>query len=176
MGYELATIVAIVVGPVAAVLITLWHQDRAQKTQAKRQVFNVLMTNRRTFPPTREWVNALNLIDVIFAGDKAVLDLWHRLYEIVCTVPLPEEQFRHTHLDLLQQMARSLGYSELKQTDIDKFYAPQIHGDMAARGAALQDEYLQFVRNMNAVAAQAKIGAPQQVAGPQPEHPKPAAK
>ena len=116
------------------------------------------MVNRHTFPPTREWVNALNLIDVIFADDKKVLDLWHRLYQIVTTVPLAEEQFLHTSLDLLKQMADSLGYGDLKQTDIDKFYVPQIHGDMAARAAAAQEEFILMLKNFNlmAAAAQAK--------------------
>jgi len=40
---ELLTVIAIFVGPIVAVSITLWHQSRKEKRNLKNQVFTTLM-------------------------------------------------------------------------------------------------------------------------------------
>jgi len=42
--------VAIVLGPVIAVLITLWYQRYKEKRDLKQRVFFELMANRKAFP------------------------------------------------------------------------------------------------------------------------------
>jgi hypothetical protein len=76
---DVVTIIALILGPVIAVIITLWSQERSEKRNAKWQLFLTLMANRKG-GPSREWVNALNLIDVIYAGERRIVQLRHTLY------------------------------------------------------------------------------------------------
>jgi hypothetical protein len=43
-------------------------------------------------------------------------------------------------------MATVLGYRRLRQTDIDRFYAPQAHGTQAALTQELQTEFLRVLK------------------------------
>ena len=143
--YELATIGAMVTGPLAAVLITLWHQDRAQKKQAKLQLFMTLMANRKSNPPTLEWANALNLIDVVYADSPKVVRLWHEGYDILCREKIGQD-WNHKYLELLSAMASTLRYRRLQQTDIDKFYSPIAHGNIAQLNSELASELLRVLK------------------------------
>jgi hypothetical protein len=142
---DVVTIIALLLGPVIAVVITLWFQKRAEKRNAKLQLFITLMANRQG-GPSREWVNALNLIDVVYAGESRVIQLWKELYFILNTQGFNQQTFWHKYLDLLSAMATSLGYRSLTQTDIDKFYMPQGLGDQAARSLETQIEWLRVLK------------------------------
>lgn len=47
---DYVTIFALAFGPIAAVVITLWHQHRAEKRGAKLRLFVNLMAHRKSFP------------------------------------------------------------------------------------------------------------------------------
>lgn len=143
---DIITTIALILGPTIAVIITLWHQRRQQKRDAKERLFSVLMAHRRTNPPTFEWANALNLIDVIFDDDRAVITKWHELYNIVSQTQVNWSQWGHTYIELLSEMAKALGYRRLQQTDIDRFYAPQAHGTQAALTQEMQIELLRVLK------------------------------
>jgi hypothetical protein len=128
---EVVTIIALLLGPIGAVGISLWHQRRTQKHDAKERLFLLLMAHRRSNPPTFEWANSLNLIDVVFAHHVEVVAKWHELYDIVIREPVNWTQWNHSYIELLSEMATVLGYRRLRQTDIDRFYAPQAHGTQA---------------------------------------------
>lgn len=68
-------IAAIIIGPLVAVLITVWLQRRHQKYDAKLRLFTTLMIHRKSNPPAFDWVNALNLIDVVFEDDQEIVRL-----------------------------------------------------------------------------------------------------
>lgn len=140
-------LIAVFLSPIIPVIITLWWQRRKEKRDAKRNLFITLMAHRRAFPPTIEWVNSLNLIDVIFAGHTSVVDLWHRYYdELHQTDMTSRQQAReHTYLQLLSEMARVLGYKRLQQTDIDKYYSPQAHGNQLELNYKTQKEFLRVL-------------------------------
>ena len=76
-------ILAIVLSPVIAVIITLWHQGRKERRDRKERLFTQLMAHRKAFPPSSEFVNALNLIDIIFADTSSVIKLWHEYYAML---------------------------------------------------------------------------------------------
>jgi hypothetical protein len=146
---DVVTVIALVAGPVIAVIITLWYQQRRQRYDAKKGVFLVLMANRRSNPPTLEWANALNLIDVVFADNRKVVDKWHDLFKLADQTAINWGQFGHTYIELLSEMAKVLGYRQLQQTDIDRFYAPQAHGTQAALNQELQNEFLRVLKATN---------------------------
>ena len=142
---EIANLLAVVVGPIVAVSITLWWQERKEKRDAKLQLFLTLMAHRKATPPTYEWVRALNLIDVVFAEHAQVVALWHELYQLLNNPSTPEAQ-GHKSLALLSEMGSVLGFKKLQQIDIDKFYCPQAHVDQLKINAETQAELLRVLK------------------------------
>ena len=146
---EYINLVAIVVGPIIAVGITLWWQQRKEMRDAKGRLFLTLMAHRRSNPPSPEWVNVLNVIDVVFADTPQVVQLWHEYFSGLSNPPANQnyQQREHTYLLMLSAMARSLGYRRLEQTDIDKFYSPQAHVDQFSLNHACQTEWLRVLKS-----------------------------
>jgi hypothetical protein len=139
-----------ILAAVGASLLTLWWQARKEKRDAKVRVFTTLMMHRKANPPTFDWVNALNLIDIVFADDEDVLDQWHALYAILCNKPqVGSEIHQHTYINMLSEMAKVLGYKKLQQTDIDKFYSPEVYATQAAATQELNILVRAFFENIN---------------------------
>ncbi len=151
MRMDIINIIAIITGPIFAVVITLWWQQRKEQRDAKRRLFLTLMAHRRAVPPTTDWVNGLNVIDVVFSEHPQVVQLWHEYYASLVNPPANQNfQARdHTYLLMLSAMARSLGYRRLEQTDIDKFYSPQVHADQMRLNWECQAEWLRVLQNTN---------------------------
>ena len=72
---DILNLIAIVVIPIAAVLIGQHLQNRAEIRKDKMHIFKVLMTSR-IYGWTQESVHCLNIIDIVFADDKKVRDLF----------------------------------------------------------------------------------------------------
>lgn len=75
-----ATIIAILLGPILAVQVQKLIERIAQRKEEKRKLFITLMSTRgRTM--SLEHVQALNLIDAVFTGsrDKPVTEAWREL-------------------------------------------------------------------------------------------------
>jgi len=142
---DIIMIVAVLVDPIVAVFITLWSQSHKDKKTAKRQLFLNLMGVRKTVPLPRHVVAQLNTIDVVFADNRQVVDLWHKYYALLHQ--LPGEEREHTWLELLAAMAEDLRYPTLKQTDIDKFYIPQGHVDEVEFQREVGTEWLRVLKN-----------------------------
>jgi hypothetical protein len=140
-------IMAIIISPVVAVLITVWLQRRHQIYDAQKNVFFTLMANRKSFPIEKDWVRALNLIDVVFAKQKEITQLWHRYYDLLAEKPRKTEAEAHVYLELLSTIAIHLGYDNLHQTDIDKFYTPQAYADRSATDSDFEREFLRVLKN-----------------------------
>jgi len=152
---DYVTIAALAFGPVAAVIITLWYQQYAEKRAAKMRLFVSLMGHRKSVPIAPEWVNSLNLIDVVYADYPKVVERWHVLYDVFQVRPWNAERYAHASLELLSEMAKSLGYKNLAQTDIDKFYVPEAHTQVAGQ----QNEVLtEFLRVLKATETMREIG------------------
>ena len=77
---DILNLIAIVVIPIAAVLIGQYLQNRAEIRKDKMQIFKTLMTSR-IYGWTQESVHCLNIIDIVFADDKTVRDAWKDLYD-----------------------------------------------------------------------------------------------
>ncbi|MCC7267940.1 MAG: hypothetical protein IT546_11440 [Caulobacteraceae bacterium] len=73
-------IAAVVVGPLAAVLITRWLDMRRERDDRRMEVFKTLMRTRRT-PIAADNVGALNLIELEFYNDKPIIDAWRNLFQ-----------------------------------------------------------------------------------------------
>ena len=75
-----ATIIAIILGPILAVQVQKFIERLAQRKEEKRRLFITLMSTRGRFT-SLEHVQALNLIDVVFSDskDKPVTEAWTEL-------------------------------------------------------------------------------------------------
>src|SRR2546428_12924040 len=109
MSDIVAIVLATALGPLAAVLITLWHQDRKQKRDAKERLFVTLMAHRKSAPIALEWARSLNLIDVLYAEHPKVIRAWHDLYDYFYMKPLDQKQLDHKRMTLMSEMARAIG-------------------------------------------------------------------
>ena len=112
----IASIVAILVGPITALGIQRWADHRRELRKEKLWVFRTLMMYRATRLNVN-FVQALNVIDVIFNGkgqkEKNVRTAWKVLLDHLATdqgpLPVREKTFDLT-ITLLVQMGKSLGY------------------------------------------------------------------
>jgi hypothetical protein len=149
MSIETINILAILLSPAIAVLITLDWERRKGKQERKERLFIALMAERKSFPLSYELVKALNLIDVVFSDSKEVLKQWHEYYNLLVTAKTEVEiqERQRKFLDLVHAIASSMGYKNLKQTDIDKFYSPTAHIDQAQTNMKMQQEFIRVLEN-----------------------------
>jgi hypothetical protein len=152
------TAIAIFLGPTTGVLITFLMQSRKDKKAAKQRLFLTLMGERKTLPLPRFVTASLNTIDVVFADNQRVVDLWHRYYMLLGQPPAEERV--HTWLELLASMAEDLRYPSLKQTDIDKFYVPQGHIDEVEFQREVGTEWLRVLKNTERFLVEKKAEEP----------------
>ena len=76
---EILTLIALIAGPLAAVGLTRYVDQRRERISRRMDVFRTLMRTRRA-PTTIEHVGALNLIEIEFASDPQVLSAWKALF------------------------------------------------------------------------------------------------
>ena len=130
---ELLTIIAIIAGPIIGVRVAMRMEDQRQKRQEKIGILvSLLRTSQGTARESPEHVSALNLIRLVFHGEKAVIEAYERYMRYLNDTP-PEEQEmegialkgQERFLDLLDALASALGYS-FNKTDLEKSsYAPK---------------------------------------------------
>jgi hypothetical protein len=107
-------------------------------------------------PTTYDLAQAVNLIDVIYAKHPKVVHLWHELYDILYTKPFDETKRTHKYLELLSEMAKTLGYKSLSQTDMDKFYIPEVHLQWGQLSGELQMEFLRVLKATKSLSVEPK--------------------
>lgn len=81
--YKILNMVALLLIPIVAVIVGQKLQERAKKRDDKMQIFKILMTSRG-FGWNQDMVWALNIIEVVFAGDDAVIRQWRSYYDKLC--------------------------------------------------------------------------------------------
>lgn len=140
-------IVAVAIIPVVVWFLGVKHQNRKAKRDAQERVFFTLMADRGTNPITKDWVDALNVIDVVFQDNAKVRNAWKE-YLASLNEKSPHFDTQNSFkLDLLSEMAMALGYKNLKQTEIDRFYSPKYFGSQMSRQEFLFQENLRILTN-----------------------------
>jgi len=138
-------IIAVAVIPIIVWVLGIKYQDRKAKKDAQLKVFLTLMSDRRTNPITKEWVDALNIIDVVFQDNKKVRQAWREYLDSLNERSPQFESSNSFKLDLLSEMAMALGYKNLKQTEIDRFYSPKYFGSQMSRQEIIFRENLRVL-------------------------------
>lgn len=139
---EIINIIALIIIPVIAVVIGQKLQVCSQKRNDKMQIFKTLMTSR-IFGWTNESVQAMNLIDVVFADDKAVRKQWKICFDKMCVENPTDIDLSKIKLErekLLEAMAKSLGYKDIITWEsIQNPYIPKGMTDLMAQQQAYQN-------------------------------------
>lgn len=84
------SLLAILLSPVVAVLVSLYIQHRKERKATKLWIFNTLIATRHA-PMTDERVRALNMVDVVFHDAKRVRQLWHEYFDMLSNEGLNNE-------------------------------------------------------------------------------------
>lgn len=138
---DFLVIVAIIVGPILAVQIQKFIENKKTEKERKMQVFRTLMATRAT-PLSALYVESLNMIDVEFYDDKEVVDAWKQLLDNFANYPqdvkAPDYQVKlnsstdkskDLFSELLQKMAKSLKY-EFDKVHLNRgAYIPKGHAE-----------------------------------------------
>lgn len=151
---EVLNIIALILVPILAVVVGQKLQERAQKRNDKMQIFKILMTSR-IYVWTNESVQAMNLIDIVFADDKAVRKQWKVCFDKMCVENPSETELSKIKTEkekLLEAMAKSLGYKNIITWEsIQKPYIPKGMTELMAQQQFYQDNYsfvMKQVRNI----------------------------
>ncbi len=126
------TIIALILGPILAVQITELLARRKESKQKKLDLFQKLMSTRATrLSPIH--VEALNMIDLTFYGEKPVIEAW-RMYLDHLGTDSTTEGWNQRVLDLLNdllfKMSKSVGYDIDMLTIKNVCYTPVAHSQM----------------------------------------------
>lgn len=155
---DIVTIIALLVGPLAAVATQLWFERRRERQRQKLWVFHTLMANRRTVL-NPDFVRALNSIDVVFYQNTGVRRrfkdlLQHYSHHDWKSVPVPPElveKSRDLVAQLLAEMAKELKYS-YDHTDLkDNAYAPQGWDDQENEFIRIRRHLIPVLDGTNAI-------------------------
>ena len=152
----IGTIIAIIVGPIAAVRITLRHDLRRELLRRKYETFHSLMKTRRVVL-SAEHVTALNVIQTEFHDDERVIAAYKRYIDNL-GVSAPTRgsdneavrKFLENRNDVFNEMmfeiGRHLGFS-LDKRELAKYsYAPQGWVNIEAEQNALRQLALELLQ------------------------------
>lgn len=142
---SICQIVAVAIVPfVVWILGNLWQRKKS-KEDAKMSLFLTLMANRKSVVITKEWVDALNQIDVVFQDDKKVRKAWREYFDSLDEKSQYNKDRESFLLDLLSEMANALGYKDLRQTEIARFYNPQAFSNQQQTVTLLNNELIRVL-------------------------------
>jgi hypothetical protein len=139
-------IIAILVSPVIAVLVSIWVQNRKEKKLKRFFIFSSLMSTRHLVAPSDEIVRALNMIDVVFCDEEKIRQLWREYFEMVHN-PNTINLWNDKKLELLTEMAKVVGYKKsISMIDVKRVYYPVGLAEDAMRARAISEEFLRALR------------------------------
>ncbi|MGH8235094.1 MAG: DUF6680 family protein [Rhodanobacteraceae bacterium] len=157
-------ILAILLSPVVAVLITVFLQNRKERQDQKLWIFNTLIGTRHS-PIVNENVRALNMIDVAFHDSVHVRQLWHEYFDMLNNAgmnnPNGWHQRQNKNLEMITEMAMVVGYgAAITHLDIDRVYYPTGLGEQSQTSREIAVELLRVLKASDGIQFIAKEHAP----------------
>lgn len=156
LGILILTMVAIVVGPIVAVRLTLRSEEAREKVRRKYQTFHALMRTRRVVL-SPDHVTALNVIQTEFHDDARVIAAHKKYIDLLDRPPLPPntaQEFIKKEMDdrsdafndMMFEIGRHLGFS-FDRRELAKYsYAPQGWVDIESSQNALRNLTLELLQ------------------------------
>lgn len=150
-------IIAVAIIPIIVWVLGIKYQDRRTKKDAQLNLFLTLMANRKSNPITKEWIDALNTIDVVFQDNIKVRHAWREYLDSLNNKSPHFETSNSFLLDLLSEMSMAVGYGNLKQTEIDRFYLPVYFTNQLKANEDLKQSFQKTLNYINQSFAQKEI-------------------
>jgi hypothetical protein len=170
---EWITIIAIVVGPIVAVLTQLWIQQYNKKRDQKLFVYAQLSSNRATWANI-DFVRAMNLVDVVFYKNRAVREKRAKLMTHIKKTtgadgilqPVDWDKAKDVFAEMLDLMGKELGF-DFEHTEIkDSAYYPVAHETLDRLAIEMREKAMEVLngkRGLNVI-----VYAPANQAGGDP--------
>jgi hypothetical protein len=149
------TAIAIVVGPIMAVRVSLRFEESREKLRRKYQTFHALMRTRRV-TLSAEHVTALNVIQTEFHDDEKVIAAYKKYIDHLAG-PLPPASDEGAHKrvfddrddafnEMMSEIGKHLGFS-LDKRELAKYsYAPQGWVNVEAEQSAIRQLALELLQ------------------------------
>lgn len=145
---QVVNIVAVLLSPIIAVLVSIFIQNRGEKRKKKMEIFTTLLSTRHHIFITDETVQALNMIDVVFYDKPKIRKLWKDYYDVLCQTTVNPKSQQDKKLELIHEMAKELGYGKAISTfDIDRSYYPNGLLKSTQRAEEISDELLRILKS-----------------------------
>lgn len=165
---DVLMVLAIFLGPIVAVQLTRFLDERREIRARKLNVFKTLMATR-AYTVSWNHVEALNRIDLEFnkkvPKERRVLESWKAYLDLLGDKALSPEQWNIKRVDLLvdllQSMALALKYDFDKTQIKNSSYSPQAHGNIEAEQAALRRYALELLEGKRAIPVKAESSSTQ---------------
>ena len=157
--FNVLTLIAIFTGPIVAIQLQRVLERRRERQQRKLFIFRSIMSNRASILNVH-YVQALNLIDIDFAGDakidKAVRTAWKILLDhlsppaekkrTAAEIAAANERAIDLRVALMKTMADALGY-EFDEVQIKKgSYLPTGHTDIENEQNQMRKRLLEVLK------------------------------
>lgn len=149
---DIIMILAVFLGPIVAVRLTRFLDNRKEVRERKLFVFKTLMATRAyTLAPAH--VEALNRIDLEFETkkkhEKKVLDAWKEYLDLLGNRELSAEQWNIRRVDLLVELLYHMGWAldyEFDKTHIKNgTYSPVAHGRIEEQQEAIRQGVIEIM-------------------------------
>ncbi|WP_051299937.1 DUF6680 family protein [Methylobacter luteus] len=143
---------AVLLGPIIAVQLTRYLDNKKEERERKLQVFKTLMATR-AYTVSWDHVVALNRIDLEFdknnKKEKAVIEAWKAYLDLLGDKSIAPDQWTLKRVDLLvellHKMAQVLDYDFDKTHIKNSSYSPMAHGNIEDEQKALRTSLLQVL-------------------------------
>ncbi len=143
---------AVLLGPIIAVQLTRYLDNKKEERERKLQVFKTLMATR-AYIVSWDHVVALNRIDLEFDKDnkyeKAVIEAWKAYLDLLGDKSMSPEQWAVKRIDLLvellHKMAQVLDYDFDKTHIKNSSYSPVAHGNIEEEQKALRTSLIEVL-------------------------------
>lgn len=156
------SILAMIVGPISAVVVSVLMQQDWLRRQSK---FNVLATLLATkhHPITEQQVQTFHTVDLIFFDKPEVRKLWREYFELLSN-PALMAQWDTKRKELVNSIARAAGFGKaITYLDIERVYSPVGLNEQAARAEEISKELLRVLKGsggINVLPKEAAHGEP----------------
>lgn len=144
-------ILAIIISPLIASLISIHLTRSNDKKQEKIKILEKLMLTRLN-SSTMDYVNALNLIDIVFYDSKNVRNEYKKLLKEYYTDKPDSSKIYTRKLKLIESILKDIGYCKIDWEDISMPYAPIWYYDELQKQEKYKEAQLSFadiIKNIN---------------------------
>lgn len=121
---EMINILAIILSPVVAVLITIYLQNCLERKKEKIAIIKALLSTGH-YLYSDEIIRSYNLIDIVFKDDKEVREKWKLYFEALGNEALNTQIRYDKKLDLILAMCKVVKYKNITAQDLQRVYVPR---------------------------------------------------